>query len=196
MHPPILILHMIIRKDWTPFKVVRPFKVQSGFFPGCLEKKFTQEILNKIRSLWCTRLIFTRAHRKVGRSVWWRFHSNRLTLLALAELWKNVLNCIFLYAWGLLRKIHHMPCLHCKKKIECTCFKFAVSIDIRIWNVAWTVVQTGRSYTTPNCSNASVKWPPPALRAPPHQPQADIAVWSGRLTRQTHPHWTFSLGLC
>ena len=34
---------------------------------------------------------------------------------------------------------------------------------------------------------------PPALRAPPHQPQADIAVWSGRLTRQTHPHWTFSL---
>ena len=38
-----------------------------------------------------TRLIFTRAHRKVGRSVWWRFHSNRLTLLALAELWKNVL---------------------------------------------------------------------------------------------------------
>ena len=35
---------------------------------------------------------FTRAHRKDGRSVWWRFHSNRLTLLALAELWKkNVL---------------------------------------------------------------------------------------------------------
>ena len=32
------------------------------------------------------------AHRKVGRSVWWRFHSNRLTLLALTGLWKkNVL---------------------------------------------------------------------------------------------------------
>ena len=57
----------------------------------CLEKKFTHGILNKIRSFLCTRLIFTRAHCKVGRSVWWRFHSNRLTLLALAELWKNVL---------------------------------------------------------------------------------------------------------
>ena len=37
---------------------------------GCLEKKFTQEILNKILSFWCTRLIFTRAYRKVGRSAW------------------------------------------------------------------------------------------------------------------------------
>ena len=83
-----------------------------------------------------------------------------------------------------------------QKKIECTCFIFAVSIDIRICNLAWTVVQTGRSYTTPHCSNASVEWPTPALRAPPHQPQADIAVWSGRPTRQTHPHWTFSFGLC
>ena len=44
--------------------------VSNIYSTGCLEKKFTQEILNKIRSFWCTRLIFTRAHRKVGRRVW------------------------------------------------------------------------------------------------------------------------------
>ena len=47
-----------------------PLMVDYIYNTGCLEKKFTQEILNKILSFWCTRLIFTRAHRKVGRSVW------------------------------------------------------------------------------------------------------------------------------
>ena len=97
---------------------------------GCLEEKFTQEILNKIRSFWCTRLIFTRAHRKVGRSVWWRFHSNRLTLLALAKLWNNVLKIAYFCTpedcYG-----KFITCLvSIANKIECTCFKFAISHEL------------------------------------------------------------------
>ena len=163
---------------------------------GCLEKKFTQDILNKIHSFWCTRIIFTRAHRKVRRSIWWRFHSNRLTLLALAELWKKCVKIAYFCTpedcyWKFITCL-----ISIQKKIECTRFKFAVSIDIRVCNLVWTVVQTGRNHTTPHCSNASLEWPPPALRAPPHQPQAGIPVWSGRLIRHPHPHWTFSFGLC
>ena len=37
---------------------------------GCLEKKFTREILNKTRSFVCTHLIFASVYLKVGRSVW------------------------------------------------------------------------------------------------------------------------------
>ena len=107
---------------------------------GCLEKKFTQEILNKIRSFWCTRLIFTRAHRKVGRSVWWRFHSNRLTLLGLAELWKNMLKLHIFVRLSIATENSSHAFSPLQKKIECTCFKFVVSIVIRICNLAWTVV--------------------------------------------------------
>ena len=141
-------------------------RAKVSYDTGCLEQKFTQEILDKIRSFSCTRLIVTRAHRKVGRSVWWRFHSNRLTLLALAELWKQCVKiAYFCTPEDCYGKV--ITCLSPLQKIECTCFNFAVSIDIRICNLAWTVVQTGRSYTTPHCSDASVEWPPPALRAPP-----------------------------
>ena len=80
---------------------------------------------------------FTRAYCKVGRSVWWKCNSNRLTLLALAELWKNVLKLHILYAWGLLRKIHHMPCLHCKKNrmhvlLQTCCFNRHSNLQSRM----------------------------------------------------------------
>ena len=88
-------------------------------------KKITQEILNKIRSFWCTRLIFTRDHRKFRRR--WRFHSNRLILLALAEVWKNVLK-LHIFAHLRIATENSSHALSPLQKIECTCFKFAVSI--------------------------------------------------------------------
>ena len=76
----LMIVHQLAENEVRVFDLKSPVvEVTRGhtrgrvlLYPctGCLEKKFTQEILNKIRSFSCTRLIFTRAHRKVGRSVW------------------------------------------------------------------------------------------------------------------------------
>ena len=123
---------------------------------GVWEKKFTQEILNKILSFWCTRLIFTWAHRKVGRSAWWRFHSNRLTLLALAELWKKCVKIAYFVRLRIATEnsSHALSPLQKKMNARASNLPFQSTFEFAISHELWS----RRGEVTPHHTVPMPRW--------------------------------------
>ena len=89
---PLRVYHIILQTTKTvdrfqPIGIVT-YLFTLSFTTGCLEKKCTQDILNKIYNFWWISHSFSRHHSQSMKSTWCNFHANRFAWVVLLE--KNV----------------------------------------------------------------------------------------------------------